>query len=92
MQVNEYFDGNVRSIGFENDEGRVTAGVMNPGEYTFNTSEDERIVVTCGSMNVRRPDAEEFETFVAGDEFFVPAGNAFDLKIDSPVAYLCFYG
>ena len=92
MKINEYFDGNVRSIGFENEDGRVSAGVMNPGEYRFDTSEDERMVVTSGSMSVRRPGADEFETFDAGDEFFVPAGESFDLKIESPVAYLCFYG
>lgn len=91
MQVNEYFDGNVRSIGFENADGRVSAGVMNPGEYEFGTSDDERMVVTCGEMNVKLPDDEEFQTFAEGDEFFVAAGNKFQLKIDAPVSYLCFY-
>lgn len=92
MKVNEYFDGNVRSISFENSEGRVSAGVMNAGEFEFGTSQDERMLVTCGEMHAKLPDDSEYQTFAEGDEFFVAAGNKFQVKIESPVSYLCFYG
>ena len=92
IQHNQYHGGKVQSLGFENEEGRVTAGVMAPGEYQFGTSEDERMVVTSGEMHVRLPDADDHQPFAAGDEFFVAAGNQFDVKIELPVAYLCFYG
>jgi uncharacterized protein YaiE (UPF0345 family) len=33
LDVNEYFDGNVKSIGFQTETLRATVGVMAPGEY-----------------------------------------------------------
>ena len=50
MDVNEYFDGAVKSIGFENSEGRITAGVMQAGDYEFGTSEPERMKITSGTL------------------------------------------
>ena len=37
LKANEYFKGRT-SIGFENDKGRATAGVMAVGAYEFGTS------------------------------------------------------
>ena len=92
MKVNEYFDGNVTSIGFENSEGRATAGVMEVGEYEFGTSEDELMKIVSGSMQVKLPGTDNFETFRAGSEFKVAANEKFQLKVDEMTAYLCFYG
>lgn len=92
MQVNEYFDGRVKSIGFENSEGRVTAGVMAVGEYEFSTSEPERMVVTSGELVVKLPDADDFASFPSGSEFNVAAGAKFQLKVAQATSYLCFYG
>lgn len=92
MQVNEYFDGNVKSIGFENSEGRVTAGVMAIGEYEFGTSEPELMKVVSGELIVKLPDSEEFVPYPAGTEFNVAAGEKFQLKVEQATAYLCFYG
>ncbi|MFP3355023.1 pyrimidine/purine nucleoside phosphorylase, partial [Pseudoalteromonas sp. SIMBA_153] len=33
FQVNEYFNGTVKSIAFAGEEGPATVGVMAPGEY-----------------------------------------------------------
>lgn len=38
FKVNEYYDGNVKSLAFSNDEGEVTVGVMAPGEVEKNNS------------------------------------------------------
>ena len=92
MQVNEYFDGNVKSIGFENDEGRATAGVMAVGDYEFGTSENELMKIVSGSMQAKLPGSDNFETFNAGSEFKVPANEKFQVKVLQPTAYLCFYG
>lgn len=35
FNVNEYFNGNVKSLGFEDKKGAVTIGVMAAGEYEF---------------------------------------------------------
>ncbi len=92
MNVNEYFDGNVKSIGFENNEGRVTAGVMAPGEYEFGTSENELMKVVSGELIVKLPGEEEFNAYPSGTEFKVAANQSFQVKIEQPTAYLCFYG
>lgn len=38
LKVNEYFDGNVKSIGFEQKGDKATVGVMEAGHYQFNTA------------------------------------------------------
>ncbi|MCO8125481.1 pyrimidine/purine nucleoside phosphorylase [Stieleria sp. TO1_6] len=92
MQVNEYFDGNVKSISFENSEGRVTSGVMSVGEYEFQTSEPERMKVISGELLVNLQGAEEFIPYSAGTEFRVAKGVKFMVKVEQSTAYLCFYG
>lgn len=92
MQVNEYFDGNVKSIGFRNSEGRATAGVMAVGEYEFGTSEDELMKIVSGELAAKLPGVDEFQTFTTGQEFTVPAGKTFQVHVKQETAYLCFYG
>ena len=81
MKVNEYFEGNVTSISFENSEGRATAGVMAVGEYEFGTSEDERIIVTSGELLVKLPGCDSFESFSSGNEFRISANEKFQLQV-----------
>jgi len=92
LNVNEYFDGAVKSIGFENTEGRVTAGVMNVGDYEFGTSEDELMKVVSGELIVKLPGSDNFESFKTGSEFRVAANQKFQVKVEQTTAYLCFYG
>jgi len=92
MKVNEYFDGNVTSIGFENDEGRATAGVMAVGEYEFGTSEKEQMKIISGHLQAKLPGGDSFQSYKAGQEFTVPANVKFQVKVEQPTAYLCFYG
>lgn len=62
MKVNEYFGGHVTSIGFENSEGRATAGVMAVGDYEFGTSEDELMKVVSGELHIQLPGSDEFKS------------------------------
>ena len=41
IEVNEYFDGNVKSFAVNSDAGKKTVGVMKPGEYEFDTQTKE---------------------------------------------------
>lgn len=91
MKVNEYFDGNVKSIGFENDEGKITSGVMAPGEYEFGTTEHERVKIVSGVLNVKLPGEESFTPYATGSEFQVEANQKFQLVVEQASAYLCFY-
>ena len=49
LDVNDYFDGKVKSIGFNSDELTRTVGVMAPGDYEFSTSQHETMQVVCGA-------------------------------------------
>ena len=92
LKINEYFDGKVKSIGFEDDRGSVTSGVMEAGEYTFSTSSKELMIVVTGSLNIKRPEDADWRTFPAGESFHVPSGVAFEVKVEGPTAYICRYG
>src|SRR5690348_13307501 len=48
LQHNTYFDGNVQSIGFERHGRRATVGVIDAGEFRFNTGSPERMTVVSG--------------------------------------------
>jgi hypothetical protein len=92
LKVNEYFEGRVKSIGFENAEGRATLGVMEPGAYEFGTSSPERMRIVSGALSVRLPGETDWRTYAAGQAFEVPAGVKFELRVEAPAAYLCLYG
>ncbi|MEH6576030.1 MAG: pyrimidine/purine nucleoside phosphorylase [Amphritea sp.] len=91
LTVNEYFDSAVKSIGFENAEGKVTSGVMDAGEYEFGTSQKELMKVISGELVVKLPGSEEWLSFPAGSEFNVDANQSFQVKVAQPTAYLCYY-
>ena len=92
LKVNEYFEGRVKSIGFEDSEGSATSGVMEAGDYTFSTSSRELMIVVTGSLTIKRPEDAEWQTFVAGESFSVLANVSFDVKVAQPTAYICRYG
>lgn len=92
MKVNEYFDGKVMSIGFENSEGRMTAGVMDTGEYEFGTTENELMRVVSGELEIKLSGSNTFTAYAAGSEFKVAAGEKFQVRVNQPAAYLCIYG
>ncbi|WP_248919388.1 pyrimidine/purine nucleoside phosphorylase [Pseudomonas entomophila] len=91
FKVNEYFDGTVKSIAFESQEGPATVGVMAPGEYEFGTAKREIMHVVCGALTVKLPGSDNWEKFAAGSQFNVPADSKFQLKVAVDTAYLCEY-
>lgn len=92
LDTNEYFDGNVKSIGFKTATLAATVGVMEIGEYEFGTSEKETMTVVSGALTVMLPHASEWKTFNQGEHFIVAANEKFQLKVDVATAYLCTYG
>ena len=91
FKVNEYFDGTVKSIAFDMAAGPATIGVMAPGEYEFGTSQLEVMHVVAGSLDVKLPGSDTFETFASGSQVTVPANSKFQLKVAVDTAYLCEY-
>lgn len=91
LKVNEYFDGNVKSISFESPTLPASVGVMAPGEYEFGTSQKETMTVVSGELVVKLPGAEDYSAYPAGSSFIVAANQKFQLKVASDTAYLCTY-
>lgn len=92
LTTNDYFDGNVKSIGFQTESLPATVGVMAPGEYEFGTSEFETMTVVSGALTVKLPNTDAWQTFNAGDTFTVEANQKFQLQVALDTAYLCTYG
>ena len=92
LKVYEYFDGNIKSIGFNTDTLPATVGVMIPGEYVFNTADKEKMTVVSGALTIKLAGENEFTTYNAGESFDVDANSAFDVKVTTETAYLCLYG
>ena len=91
LNVNEYFNGTVKSIAIQEAEGRATVGVMAPGEYEFGTDSLEIMTVVAGQLTVKLPGAPDWQAFPAGSSFQVPAKARFQLKVAVDTAYLCRY-
>ena len=92
LNINEYFDGKVKSIAFQSDALPASVGVMAIGEYTFDTSQRETMQVVSGKLTAKLPSTNQWQDFFAGDSFVVEADLAFDLVVDIETAYLCTYG
>lgn len=90
--VNQYFDNKVTSIAFQTAILPATVGVMEIGEYEFGTSEFETMTVVSGALTVKLPDANDWQTFEAGQSFTIEANQKFNVKVEVETAYLCTYG
>ena len=91
LKVNQYFDGKVASIALQTATLPATVGVMQPGEYTFGTSQFETMTVISGAISALLPNATEWQTFKPFEQFTIDANQKFKVKIDVETAYLCTY-
>ncbi len=91
-EANIYFDGKVasRTI-FLSDGSRQTLGVMQAGEYTFDTNKAEIMEMMSGLLEVKLPGESEFRKINTPESFSVPANSSFDLKIYTVTDYCCSY-
>ncbi|WP_117233055.1 pyrimidine/purine nucleoside phosphorylase [Vibrio maerlii] len=91
IKENSYFEGGVKSLGFTQEDGDSSVGVMAVGEYNFGTAAPERMTVVKGALTIKRQGEEEWSTFKAGDFFEVAGDSSFDVKVEQQTAYLCEY-
>lgn len=91
LKVNAYFDDQVLSIAYQGKSLATTVGVMAPGNYTFGTSQYERMTIVDGELWAKLPGQDEFKPYTNADQFEVPANASFDVKVMRPTAYLCTY-
>ena len=90
--ANIYFDGQVtsRTVQFGNGE-KKTLGIMLPGEYRFNTESRELMEIQQGDVTVKLADQGEWLNYQSGSSFEVPAGSAFEIKVNTVTDYCCSY-
>lgn len=91
ISENQYFDSNVKSLGYQTSEGKSTVGVINPGEYEFGTSSKEVMHVIEGELIALLPNSAEWQSIKAGQFFEVDKNSIFKVKANVQTAYLCQY-
>lgn len=91
LETNEYFEGKVKSIAFENNSGKHTIGVIAAGEYEFGTSSNEEMTVINGKLEVWLPNESVSRQFESGENFQIEAGVEFRVKAVESSSYLCRY-
>ena len=91
LKVNEYFNGQVKSIALQTATLPATVGVMEAGEYEFGTRQKEVMTMVSGNLDVLLPEAQQWQTFSQGQSFAVPANVKFKVKAATQVAYFCTY-
>lgn len=91
LNINQYFDGKVASIGLKTSTLPATVGVMDIGEYQFDTAQHEVVTVISGHLSVKLPSSNDYQNFYDGDSFEVAAGQSFSLKVAVQTAYFCTY-
>lgn len=91
INVNEYFEGSVKSLGYTSAEGKSTIGVIEKGEYEFGTSNHETMTVIEGQLDALLPGESEWQSFTAGQSFEVEANTSFKVKSHVQSSYLCKY-
>jgi purine/pyrimidine-nucleoside phosphorylase len=91
FKVNEYFEGNVKSIAINTAEGPATVGVMAKGEYEFGTSTKEIMIVTTGKIAALLPGADKWQEYGPFERFEIEAGRKFQVRVSEESSYVCFY-
>ena len=90
-EANIYFDGQVTSRTlFFRDGSRKTLGIMLPGEYEFDTDEQELVEIMSGELEVLLPDCD-WQGINSGGSFEVPAKSRFRLKVAKTTDYCCSF-
>lgn len=91
-KANVYFDGKVtsRTLLFA-DGAKKTLGIMQPGEYSFNTGAAELMEILAGKLQVQLKGSDAWRDYGAGSSFSVPADSSFSLKVAEVTDYCCSF-
>jgi len=89
--ANVYFNGGVtsRTVIFA-DGSKKTLGIIQPGEYTFNTAAAEMMEIISGELDVKIADGL-WGPVRGGEAFKVPANSSFTMKVKGLTDYCCSF-
>ena len=91
-KANIYFDGGVTSRTIIFDSGsKKTLGIMQPGEYTFNTANAELMEIISGELDFMLAGSASWQPVKAGESFEVPAQSSFKVKVKTITDYCCSF-
>ena len=91
-EANIYFEGKVVSMSISLPNGlKKTLGIMQKGEYEFNTEQKEIMEIISGELEVLISNSSEWITMKSGDTFEVPKNSSFKIKIIEITNYCCDY-
>ena len=91
FDVNEYFEGKVKSIGFEDPTSKATIGVMAAGNYEFGTSTKEVMTVISGQLKIKLQNSDEWKTYNQFEAFEINANVNFMVEVLENSTYICRY-
>jgi len=91
FKTNEYFEGKVKSIAFNTEEGAATIGVMAAGEYEFGTTTVEYMTVTSGKLTVLLQGETDWKAYNKTETFRVEKDTKFKVIAEPDTSYLCIY-
>ncbi len=91
-EANVYFDGGVtsRTVLFA-DGTKKTLGIMQPGEYEFNTAAPELMEILAGELDVLLPGEDSWRAVRGGQSFNVPGNSRFQLRVRKLSDYCCSF-
>lgn len=91
-KANVYFNGKVtsRTVIFGNDT-KKTLGIMQPGEYEFNTGKAEIMEIMTGDLDVLLPGQPKWKKIKSCESFDVSANSKFKMKVKSLSDYCCSF-
>lgn len=91
-EANIYFNGAVASYTVQFADGsKKTLGVMQPGEYTFNTGAAELMEILSGKLDLQLAGETGWRRIVGGQSFEVPANSSFTMKVQTVSGYCCSF-
>jgi hypothetical protein len=90
-EANVYFNGGVtsRTVLFE-DGSKKTLGIIQPGEYTFNTDTTELMEILSGELEVQIAGGQ-WGAVQGGESFVVHANSSFTMKVNTVTDYCCSF-
>jgi len=91
-EANIYFEGKVASYSVLFADGsKKTLGIMQPGEYTFNTDAPELMEILAGDLDVLLPGETAWKQIKGGEAFNVAGKSAFTMKVKAASNYCCSF-
>lgn len=98
LKINRYFDNKVASINLQTAELATTVGVMDIGEYQFDTQQHEVMTAINGQLTAKLPGSDIWQDFITDQAVEIRSEKTFELprscfkqKVPVQSAYFCTY-